>query len=297
MTERPVKTAVVGLGNMGEAILQRIAASGPVTGFDIDASRRQAAERIDQATIFGDLADLSDHDVVILSLPSPAISLSVITDLVGVLRPGSTIIETSTVLPDDVHAERRIVESNGGRLIDAAVFSGVAGMRSGAAKLLVGGVRDRNDPITAVLERISSDLLFFDNPGAGMAAKVINNAVAHAVMVVLAEAAGLADAYDISGDSLTALLSDPEGGVMRPLTHRYVERVRSGSYEGGMPVTAALKDSKLALALAQAQGVPLFAIQGSHTVYELAKVAGLGQKDYASIATLWEGWQDTSFAN
>ena len=64
-----------------------------------------------------------------------------------------------------------------------------------------------------------------------------------------------------------------------------------------MPTEAARKDSTLALALAQTSGVPLFAIQGAHTVYELALAGGLGRLDYASIAQLWEGWTKRSLAN
>ena len=48
------------------------------------------------------------------------------------------------------------------------------------------------------------------------------------------------------------------------------------------------------LALAQTSGGPLFAIQGAHTVYELALADGLGRLDYASIAQLWEGWTNRS---
>jgi 3-hydroxyisobutyrate dehydrogenase-like beta-hydroxyacid dehydrogenase len=64
-----------------------------------------------------------------------------------------------------------------------------------------------------------------------------------------------------------------------------------------MPTDAARKDSTLALALAQANGVPLFAIQGAHTAYDLAVTAGLGRQDYAALATLWEQWTGTSFTN
>lgn len=46
------------------------------------------------------------------------------------------------------------------------------------------------------------------------------------------------------------------------------------------------------LDLARDLGVPLFTMQASHTVYDIAKAEGLGQLDYASISKLWEGWLD-----
>ena len=79
-------------------------------------------------------------------------------------------------------------------------------------------------------------------------------------------------------------------GLHRPLTYRYAERIRQGDYAGGMPLDAARKDSVLALQLAQTLGVPLFAIQGSHSVYDIAAAAGYGRDDYAAVAKLWADW-------
>jgi 3-hydroxyisobutyrate dehydrogenase-like beta-hydroxyacid dehydrogenase len=83
---------------------------------------------------------------------------------------------------------------------------------------------------------------------------------------------------------------------MRPLTHRVQERIMQGHYAGGMSVSNARKDSTLALATAQELGIPLYAIQASHTPYEIAEALGMGNLDYASLATLWEQWTGARFA-
>ena len=123
-----------------------------------------------------------------------------------------------------------------------------------------------------------------------MAAKVINNAVAHAVYVVLAEAVAMADATGVSMDDLVDLLGDPDAGLLRPLTHRIGERLRDRSFSGGMATESAYKDSTLALELAQANGIPLFAIQAAHTAYQIAMGRGMARQDYSVLATLWEEW-------
>jgi 3-hydroxyisobutyrate dehydrogenase len=92
------------------------------------------------------------------------------------------------------------------------------------------------------------------------------------------------------------MLTEPDAGLMRPLTHRLQERVFGGDYEGGMPMEAALKDSRLALELAQATGVPLFGILAAHTPYEIAVADGLGREDYAALARLWERWTGRSLS-
>jgi len=181
-------------------------------------------------------------------------------------------------------------------VVDGAILSGVAQMAAGRSTLLVGGKAEDLDRATGVFEALAPRVLRFGDVGSGMAAKVINNAVAHAVMVILVEAGAMAAASGVAQDDLANLLADPDAGLLRPLTHRFVERVLRADYEGGMPTEAARKDSTLALALAQTGGVPLFAIQGAHTVYELALADGLGRLDYASIAKLWEGWTNRGFS-
>ncbi|MER6988143.1 NAD(P)-dependent oxidoreductase [Saccharopolyspora hirsuta] len=282
--------SLCGLGNMGGAVAGRLAARGPLRVFDLDPQRVAQAAEHPQVTAVGSVADLAESDVVVLSLPAPKISLQVVAELAPRMRQGGVVLETSTVNPADVLAEQEICAAHGVGVVDAAILSGVAQMAGGTATLLVGGDESDVDKVAGVMGAISSTTTRFGPVGSGMAAKVINNAVAHAVMVVLAEAGALAAATGVSGSALVSLLSGPEAGLTRPLTHRFAERILQGRYDGGMPTEAARKDSALALAMAQDAGVPLFGIQGAHTVYELGVAEGLGRLDYAAIATLWERW-------
>lgn len=282
--------SLCGLGNMGGAVAGRLAAHRPLRVFDLDPGRVAHAAEHPQVTAAGAVAELAGSDVVVLSLPAPKVSLQVIAELAPRMRTGGVIVETSTVNPADMVEEQQICAAHGIGVVDAAILSGVSQMAGGTATLLVGGAESDVDKVADVLAAISATITRFGPVGSGMAAKVINNAVAHAVMVVLAEAGALAAATGVSGSALAALLSGPEAGLTRPLTHRFAERVLRGDYDGGMPTEAARKDSTLALAMAQDTGVPLFGIQGAHTVYELGVSEGLGRLDYASIATLWERW-------
>ena len=279
---------VVGLGNMGGVLAARLAGGAPVTGFDADGERRDAAAA-PGVTIAGDAAGLAAAvDVLVLSLPRPDASRAVLDEALAPLGAGGLVIETSTIGPADARAAHALAAEHGTGYVDAAILSGVEQVRDGTSAFLVGGDPDDVARAEPVLRMVCERVLRFGGPGTGMAAKVVNNAVAHAEMVVLAEAAALAAAEGIALDDLCTLLEQDDAGVKRPLTGRLAGRVRAGDYDGGMPTEAARKDSALALDMARAGGVPLFAMQAADSVYELALRAGLARKDYASIATLWE---------
>ncbi|MDQ2779379.1 MAG: NAD(P)-dependent oxidoreductase [Pseudomonadota bacterium] len=284
------KVAIYGLGNMGFPVAQRIGNRFPTQVFDVDPAALERAGRAFGATRIETPADVAETSVVVLCLPTPAISQTVLSQIAPHLPSGSVVLETSTVNPEHIHAAQALLAPYGIDLIDASIMAGVSQMEAGSATLALGGSPEAIGRAQGVLDAIAARQTYFGASGAGAAAKVINNAVAHAVMVVVAEAGALATASGVSCDKLIALLSDAQMGLQRPLTHRYAERIVQGNYAGGMPLDAARKDSVLALQLAQSLGVPLFAIQGAHSVYDMATAAGYGRDDYAAVAKLWADW-------
>src|SRR3546814_9014947 len=75
-------------------------------------------------------------------------------------------------------------------------------MAAGSAMLLVGGDVAALAACDDVLAAISDKRIHFGPSGSGAAAKVINNAVAHAVMAVVAEAGSMATAAGVDCEKL-----------------------------------------------------------------------------------------------
>lgn len=281
---------------MGGPLASRLASGFDVLGYDPNQARAEEVAKLHGIRVSRSLPDLAVADTVVLCLPAPAISQQVCASLVPLMR-GGLIIETSTVNPEDMTALHAITSPHGIGLVDAAIAAGVGQMAAGTAALLVGGADADVERAMPVLAAVAAKVVRLGPLGSGAALKVINNAVAHAVMVVLVEAAALAEANGVPRAKLIDLMTGNDAGLTRPLEHRLMERIANGDYEGGMSVAAARKDSTLALALAQASKVPVFAIGASHAVYEMALAEGKGQLDYAAIAQLWESWLGTSLSH
>jgi 3-hydroxyisobutyrate dehydrogenase-like beta-hydroxyacid dehydrogenase len=266
-----------------------------LVGFDIDPVRRQAVAHLTLDCV-ASLADLAHRaETVVLSLPFPEISKRVVAELLqGEHRPG-LIIETSTITQTVARELGAMCQARGTGFVDAAIASGVASMAAGKITFLVGGSPDDVAEAEPVLKAMAASIMHLGPVGAGMAAKIVVNAVMHAVMVVLIEAGAMATKLGLPMQTLVDILKRDEG-LMRPLTHRVQERIMQGNYSGGMSVSNARKDSVLALATAQELGVPIYAILASHTPYEIAEALGMGNLDYASLATLWEHWAGVPFS-
>ena len=242
---------IVGLGNAGAAIATALSGKMPLLGFDINPDRRHvvASLALEWATALSDIA--SRASMVVLSLPHPDISKSVVAELLrGEQRP-TLIIETSTITVPVAQELGAMCQARQVSFVDAAIASGVASMAAGKITFLVGGEPDAVAKAHPVLEVMAESIMHLGPLGAGMGAKIVVNAVVHAVMVVLIEAGTMATKLGLPMQTLVDILRRPEG-LIRPLTHRVQERMMHGNYAGGMSVSNARKDSVLALETAQA---------------------------------------------
>ncbi len=285
---------LIGLGNAGSALAGAFSGQCPLVGCDANPARREVVAALDLqwAGSAGEVAELAD--TVLLSLPKPEASKAVVGELLGGARPPKLIVETSTITPNTARDLGAVCEAAGVAFIDAAVGSGVQAMAAGQVTWLVGGADDAVAQARPVLELVAKTIHHLGPVGAGSGAKVVNNAVMHALMVVLIEAGAMAGKLGISMDALVEILGSADG-VTRPLQHRFRERIMGGDYAGGMSVANARKDSALALETARDCGVPLYAILAAHTPYEIAESQGMGELDYAALAKLWEEWCGLDF--
>jgi 3-hydroxyisobutyrate dehydrogenase-like beta-hydroxyacid dehydrogenase len=287
---------LIGLGNAGSALAGAFSGQCPLVGYDANPARREAVADLDLqwAGSSGEVAELAD--TILLSLPKPEASTAVVGELIGGARPPKLIVETSTITPNTARDLGAVCEAAGVAFVDVAIGSGVQAMAAGQVTFLVGGTDTAVAQARPVLELVAKTIHHLGPVGAGSGAKVVNNAVMHALMVVLIEAGAMAGKLGIPMDALVEILGSADG-VTRPLRHRFAERIMGGDYAGGMSVANARKDSALALETARDCGVPLFAILAAHTPYEIAESQGMGELDYAALAKLWEEWCDLDFSS
>ena len=287
--------AMVGLGNAGAALAHALSEKFPLSGYDVDPKRKAAVENLSIAWSSSIESVVADADVVLLSLPRPEISIDVVGTIVRARTAARLVIETSTITPRIARELAATCSNANIGFVDAAIAGGVQSMAAGENTFLVGGLEEDFAAARKILDPIAKRIHHLGPVGAGSGAKVVNNAVMHALMVVLIEAGAMASRLDIPMQTMIEILARPDG-IMRPLEHRMKDRILNADYAGGMSVTNARKDSILALETARDLGVPLFAISAAHTPYEIAEQLGYGELDYAALAKLWESWCDLQFA-
>jgi 3-hydroxyisobutyrate dehydrogenase len=296
------RIAFIGLGHMGGGMAPNLVKAGhDVYAFDL------SDEALDAAIAAGcNRSGSADEacqqaDAVVTMLPASKHVLEVYRNHVFDSAPASALlIDCSTI---DVGSARSIEQEaadRGFEMVDAPVSGGIAAAAGGTLTFMVGGSDKAFDRAQPILKPMAKAVIHAGGPGAGQAAKICNNMILGATMVVTCEAFVLAQKlgldpqvfFDISSKasgqswSMTSYAPVPGVGPETPADH---------DYEGGFAAALMLKDLKLALEAAGQAGVPVEMGEEAEEVYEEFVEAGGGHKDFSGIIKMidgsWEGSQ------
>jgi 3-hydroxyisobutyrate dehydrogenase-like beta-hydroxyacid dehydrogenase len=284
VSERPsLAVGFAGLGRMGTQMALRVLGAGlPLTVWN------RSPERLEALTSAGARAAetpkaLAEESEVVLTMVSDADALRAVLrgddGVLAGLRPGSILIDTSTIGSAAAVQLAAEVTERGAHWIDSPVSGSTALAEKGELTLMLGGEADPIERAAPVLDAISRQRFHLGGAGAGAAMKlavqavlaVLNEAVAEGL--VLAERAGIAReaAYDVFS-----------GGVVAApyVLYKRDAFVRPDEAPVAFTVDLMRKDLRLVFELAREAGLELAAVRAADEV--LGRAGGEG--DFASVA-------------
>lgn len=273
---------VVGLGRMGNALAERLAAHGiRVYGW----TRSGLTE--EKATTLGisaceDLDSLaSQSTLIILSLLDDAAVTGVIGDLLNHDLSGKLIVDTSTVSPDTLRALFPKIRDAGAGAVDAPIAGGPGMVLDGTAGYYVGGSADDMDTFRPVASLLSERVIHVGGLGDGAAAKIVNNMMLAGFWQSLKEAVEVGKASGLSLEAMIELLSESPVSNGAFLHRRPV--LLGESETVGFSVNGVIKDIALFQKTAAALGVITPTMDAAIDSFIAHREAGHGEADLVTM--------------
>jgi 3-hydroxyisobutyrate dehydrogenase-like beta-hydroxyacid dehydrogenase len=208
---------IAGLGDMGSAIAGTLLRAGwTVRGYDLKPERLEVAvaagvrpaeslkELAEQAVVAG---PGSRGPVVAIVVDGEEQLDIAAAGLSAAAPPGSALIVHTTTRPAHIVALAEAAAERNVHVVDAAVGGGSEKARLGALTLMIGGDTDAVSACWPVFETIGTHLFRLGPPGAGMAAKLVNNVLGITSYAMLLEAMQFAAAYGMDEDAVTSLIT------------------------------------------------------------------------------------------
>ena len=277
----------IGLGNLGGHLAASLLREG--FGVTVHDKDRKLADRLIKAG--GAWADTPaalarDCDAVITCLPSPAVSESVLEQLLQGLKPGSTWIEMSTLGRDEILRLAKRAAEKGVRTMECPVTGGVHLAAQGKITCLAGGDQDLFDLHKPALQAMGDQIFHMGPLGSAAVIKVITNMLAFIHLVadgealMLAKRGGLdlAQAWKaIRASSGNSFVHETEGQL-----------ILNGSYDIAFTMDLALKDLGFAMNFGREFGVPLDLAGLTNQIFVKGKAAYGGGAQSTQIVKLLE---------
>ena len=295
------KIAFIGLGHMGGGMAPNLAKAGhEVRAFDLSEEALRAAVKNGCNRAGSTEEAVADVDVVVTMLPAAKHVLDVYrSQVLGKAPTSALLIDCSTI---DVASARSIEEeaaAQGYTMVDAPVSGGIAAAASGNLAFMVGGSDEAFARAQPIIDPMAKAVIHAGGPGAGQAAKICNNMILGATMIVTCEAFVMAQKLGLDPAVFFDIASKASGQSWSMTTYTPVPRVgpetpADHDYEGGFAAALMLKDLKLAMDAAQHAGAYTPMGAEAEELFQRFVNLGGGSKDFSGIIKMIDdSWKAT----
>lgn len=288
-----MQVGFIGLGNMGRPLAGWVLKAGfPLVVHDIRAGA--AAPLLEQGATWADSPrELAARcEVVCTCLPGPPEMQAVTLGPRGIvegLRPASVYIDHTTNSPEVVRQVGATIAARQADMLDAPLDGGREGALEGQLTLFVGGDEAVLHRVRPVLQAFSRSVVWVGDLGAGSVTKLVHNALAMSIDLLLTECLTLGAK---AGVTVPRLIEAFRQGCIVSENMTFTKRMPATLFRGDFAARFALKlaykDFRLASELAARHGVPTRLIDLCQMELLEAMNRGWGDQDRTVASMLQE---------
>ena len=288
-----MRVGFIGLGNMGSPMADFAQRAGH--SLVVHDLRREAAASLLEggATWASSPREVAARcDVVCICVPGPPEMRAVTLGPAGVVEAvnaGAVVIDHTTNAPALVREVGAALAARGAHLLDAPLDGGREGALDGKLTLFVGGDEEVLRRVRPVLDTFSKSVVWVGGLGTGSITKLVHNALAMSIDLLLAECLTLGAKAGVAVPRLVEAFR--EGCIVSQnmtFTRRMPATLFRGDFTARFALALACKDFELTDDLATQHGVPTRLLDLCRKELLEAMTRGWGDEDRIKASTLQE---------
>ena len=277
-----MKAGFLGLGAMGQGMARNLAKRGHLHAV-YNRTPGKAAEL--QVSVYPTPQALAEQvDVAFICVSADRDVLEVVTALAATIKPGSVVIDLSTVSSATARQAAAILRDRQADFLDAPVSGGVEGANTGTLAMMVGGDPLVLERVRPLLEAMTSRVEHMGEIGTGQACKAVNQIMVAGINQAVTEALAFAAAQGLDLDKVIDVVSGGAAGNWF-LDHRGKTMVQ-GSFKPGFKLALHHKDLFICRRMAQQSAVACPLIDATLDDYACLMEQGFGDEDISALYRL-----------
>jgi 3-hydroxyisobutyrate dehydrogenase-like beta-hydroxyacid dehydrogenase len=244
------------------------------------------------AVVAGSAEDVASKTaVVFMSLPTPPIVQAVSAGDRGILSGSRvrTLIDLSTTGPSVAGVVARAAAERGVAWVDSPVSGGVTGAKAGTLAVMVSCARPTFDQIDPLLKAFGKTFYVGATPGLAQIAKLANNLLAAAALVVSSEAIAMGVKAGLDARVLIEIIN-AGSGRNSATQDKFPRSILPRTFDFGFATGLSYKDVRLCVDEAEALGVPMVAGAAVRQMLAITQARFGADSDFTSIAKVVEEW-------
>jgi 3-hydroxyisobutyrate dehydrogenase-like beta-hydroxyacid dehydrogenase len=280
-----MRVAFMGLGIMGRPM----AANLVKAGHEVTVWNR-TPRSIDGATTAATPAEAAANaDVVWICVSDTAAVEQVLFGKDGAvtsLRPGTLVVDSSTISPTASLRFADRVRERGADFLDAPVTGSKIGAENATLIFIVGGREESVTKLQPLFSAMGKQVVYVGPNSHGLGAKLGMNLMIALIYEGFAEALTLARKLGVDQDKLFSLIN--ASMVKSGVVEYKMPFVEKRDFSPNFPLRLMYKDIRLMLDAAHETGVELPGLETVREIYEESRTAGQADLDYAATLTVLE---------
>ena len=283
---------VIGTGRMGGPMAGRLLDAGySLVIYDTQNEAMQPLVKrgAQQASSPADVA--SRTEIVLASLPTPDIVKAVALGPDGIISGNKTriVVDLSTTGPGAAKLVAEGLKAKGMTLVDAPVSGGIKGAVNGTLAVMVSCPKATYDTVQPILKNFGKLFYTGGKPGVAQTAKLANNLMAAATLVITSEAVAMGVKGGVSAKVLIDIIN-ASSGRNSASEDKFPRAVLPGTFDFGFATGLSYKDVRLCVDEAEAMGVPMVCGAAVRQMLAITNAKYGAASDFTSIAKVVEEW-------
>jgi 3-hydroxyisobutyrate dehydrogenase-like beta-hydroxyacid dehydrogenase len=282
----------VGVGRMGGPMASRLLAAGhSLCVFDTNPAALEPLVARGARAAASPAEVASTARIVLMSLPTPAIVHAVALGTDGIAH-GSTVkvlVDLSTSGPGMATTIARGVSERGIIAVDSPVSGGVAGARAGTLAVMVSCPQHIYPEVEPILKTFGRLFFTGEKPGLAQTAKLANNLLAAAALVVSSEALAMGVKAGLDPKVLIDIIN-AGSGRNSATQDKFPRSILTGTFDFGFATGLSYKDVRLCVDEAETLGVPMIVGAAVRQMLAVTQAKFGAASDFTCIAKVVEEW-------
>jgi 3-hydroxyisobutyrate dehydrogenase-like beta-hydroxyacid dehydrogenase len=273
---------LIGVGNMGTAIAERLLDAGfPLVVYSRTPQRAEPLVARG-ASVAGDASDLAVRvDVVLTSLPDDAAFESVAREVAAAARPGTVIVDVSTVSPAVSERVAYLAEAASLEYLRAPVSGNPTVVRAGNLSFIVSGPPKTLDHVEPVLRAVGSTVHYVGDGDHARIVKLTINLMIAGLAELISEALVLGEAAGVPRADLLGVMGTSAVGA--PFVKYKTEALLNDDFSATFTTALMEKDMALILDAADENGVELPLAREMKALLRATSEAGYADDDFIAL--------------